>query len=62
MANPIFIEYYPHEQCDCYKVKNPWTDYAEHKIVLCKVSDGSRLMSDVAKRLQLDIISELIGV
>lgn len=38
--NPIFIEYYPHEQCECYKVRNPWTKYAGEKIMLCKVSEG----------------------
>ena len=39
-ANPIFIEYYPHENCECYKVKNPWTKYHEEKVVLCPVSEG----------------------
>ena len=38
--NPIFTEYYPHENCECYKVKNPWTKYREEKVVLCPVSDG----------------------
>jgi hypothetical protein len=38
--NPIFIEYYPHEGCECYKVLNPWTKYAQEKIVLCTVKDG----------------------
>lgn len=39
-TNPIFIEYYPHEGCECYKVKNPWTKYREEKVVLCPVSEG----------------------
>lgn len=39
-TNPIFIEYYPHEGCECYKVKNPWTEFREEKMVLCPVADG----------------------
>jgi hypothetical protein len=38
--NPIFIEYYSHEKCDCYKILNPFTRYKRHIIVLCKVSEG----------------------
>lgn len=40
MKNPIFVEYYLHEQCECYKVLNPWTEYREEKLVLCRVNEG----------------------
>jgi hypothetical protein len=46
--NPIFIEYYSHESCDCYKIKNPWTSYREEKIVLCKESEGLELAEFIA--------------
>lgn len=40
MSNPIFIEYYSHEGCDCYKTLNPWTDYNKETIVLCRIDEG----------------------
>jgi hypothetical protein len=40
IMNPIFAEYYSHEECDCYKIKLPWSEYSEEKMVLCKVSEG----------------------
>jgi len=46
--NPIYIEYYVHEGCDCYKIDDPWTRYAAHKHVLCRVDEGlplARLMA-----------------
>lgn len=49
--NPIFIEYYPHEKCDCYKIRNPWTKYGEDKIVLCPVKDGIGLATVLAARV-----------
>lgn len=41
--NPIFLEYYYHEDCRCYKVLNPWTKYAEDKRVLCREDEGYEL-------------------
>jgi len=46
--NPIFIEYYPHEQANCFKIKNPWTRYGEEKIVLCKESEGREMAELIA--------------
>lgn len=40
MHSPIFIEYYSHEGCDCYKILNPYTKYREEKIVLGRVDEG----------------------
>jgi hypothetical protein len=54
MKNPIFIEYYPHENCDCYKILNPWTECHAHKIVLCPVSEGI----DKAKYLAIVVINQ----
>ena len=38
--NPIFIEYYSHTNCDCYKIDLPWTKYKRETVVLGPVSDG----------------------
>ncbi len=51
--NPIFIEYYSHEKCDCYKVRNPFTAYAKHTVVLCRVDEGI----DKAKQLCAEVLS-----
>ena len=46
----IFIEYYSHEDSDCYKIKNEFTKYGDNTIVLCKVSDGiSRAIDNAIK-------------
>ena len=47
--NPIFIQYYSHEGCDCYKIKNPWPTYCEEIIVLCPVSEGLRKATMLAR-------------
>ncbi len=52
--NPIYIEYYSHERCDCYKVKNPWTAYKESVFVLCPISEGL----EKAKKLAANILTE----
>lgn len=39
MKNPIYLEYYPHDE-DCYKIDLPWPDKAKEKKVLCKESEG----------------------
>lgn len=49
--NPIFIEYYSHEECDCYKIKLPWPHYAEEKIVLCPVERGIKQATKFAKEI-----------
>ena len=56
MLNPIFIEYYPHEKCLCYKILNPWTEYREEKIVLCPTENGL----DKAKTIAIGILNEIL--
>lgn len=46
--NPIFIEYYSHEGCDCYKIRLPWPRFAEEKIVLCRVDQGLSYAKTIA--------------
>jgi len=53
MKNPIYIEYYFHEKCQCYKIDIPWTKYAKDTKVLCKVSEGY----DYAKILAIGILN-----
>ena len=46
----IFIEYYSHENCDCYKIINEYGNYKEEKIVLCKMNEGiDRAISNALK-------------
>ena len=40
MKSPIYIDFYTHENADCYKIDLPWTRYGKDTRVLCKVSDG----------------------
>lgn len=52
--NPIYKEYYPHEDCECYKINIPWAVNAQHKIVLCRVDQGY----DYAKTIAVGIITQ----
>lgn len=35
-----FVEWYSHENADCFKILNPYTEYREEKLVLCTVERG----------------------
>lgn len=48
--NPIFIEYYAHTSCDCYKINLPWSKYKSHTMVLCVVDEGEKRAKSIAKR------------
>ncbi len=48
--SPIFVEYYPHTDCDCFKVRLPWTRYREHVVVLCEASCGIKEATKLARR------------
>ena len=60
-VNPIFIEYYTHEKCDCYKILNPFTGYRQEKLVLCKVDEGLDLAKERAKKYLVDNLYEALG-
>jgi hypothetical protein len=49
--NPIFVEYYSHERANCFKIRNPWTQYRAETIVLCKESEGIAEARKIAKRV-----------
>lgn len=49
--NPIFLEYYSHEGCDCYKIFNPFTRYKSYKIVLCRLDKGIEKAKELAKEV-----------
>lgn len=38
--NPIYCEYYPHENGDCFKINLPWSKYKTDKVVLCRADEG----------------------
>lgn len=48
--NPLFIEFYPHTKCDCYKINMPWTKYRCHTLVLCAVAKGVAHAQRLARR------------
>jgi hypothetical protein len=47
-SNFLFVEYYSHERCDCWKIKDEFTEYRESKLVLCKVEEGFEKALDFA--------------
>jgi hypothetical protein len=48
--NPLFIEFYPHTKCDCYKINLPWTKYRCHTLVLCDAAKGLAHAKRLARR------------
>lgn len=48
-SNFLYIEYYSHEQTECYKINNEFTVYNRDKLVLCRLDEG------IAKALDLAI-------
>lgn len=48
LKTPIYIDYYFHEECDCYKIDIPWSQYNKHTLVLCPVSDGIEKARELA--------------
>ena len=47
--NPLYIEYYSHDGCDCYKIDLPWTKYKKETIVLCTAADGLENARELAR-------------
>ena len=41
--NFLFIEYYSHENFDCYKILDEYSNFKETKIVLCRIDEGFEL-------------------
>jgi len=56
--NPIFIEYYSHEGCDCYKIRNPWTKYRSGVQVLCPVGSGLEFAKLIARGIIIRCLEE----
>ena len=52
--NPLYIDYYSHRGCYCYKIDLPWSKYWRHTVVLCDVSEGFEL----AKKRAVKVIAE----
>lgn len=59
--NPIYIEWYSHENCECYKINLPWSLYNKHTVVLCKVSDGIECAKEKAKILIAEHFKDAIS-
>jgi hypothetical protein len=61
MKNPIFIEYYSHEGCDCYKVLIPWSNFSQEKLVLCRVDDGIEVAKALAREAIIARLDQALG-
>ena len=59
--NPLFIEYYSHTQCDCYKIDLPWTRYAKDTLVLCAVEEGIEKANAIAEREIAKHLKDALG-
>lgn len=58
MRCPIYIDYYVHDRCDCYKIDMPYTAYAQETKVLCRVDEGIELARQRAKEILFKRIEE----
>ena len=58
--NPIYIDYYSHEGCDCYKIDLPFTVFAKDTRVLCPVSKGIEFAKAVAVEVLAKHITEAL--
>jgi hypothetical protein len=47
-SNFIYIEYYSHEQSDCWKIDNEFSAYSKDKFVLCRFDEGIEKALDLA--------------
>lgn len=47
-SNFLYIEYYPHEDTDCWKIDNEFTHYNKDKLVLCRLDEGIEKALDIA--------------
>lgn len=56
--NPIYIEYYPHENAQCYKINLPWTKYRKYIRVLCRVDEGIDLAMQRAREAIAEHLEE----
>ena len=58
--NPIYIQYYSHEHCNCYKIDLPWPRYKKDTMVLCRVDEGIELAIERAKSVMLEHVEECL--
>jgi len=49
--NPIYVDYYSHEGCSCYKIDLPWTSYKKDTMVLCPTKDGYKKAQSIARKV-----------
>lgn len=59
--NPLFVEFYPHSNCDCYKINLPWTKYRKHTLVLCDVSEGIEHAKTLARQAIVEHLDEALA-
>jgi hypothetical protein len=60
-SNFLYIEYYTHENSECWKINDEFTKYNQDKLVLCKLDEGIEKALDLAiehiskRKLQFNI-------
>lgn len=47
-SNFLYIEYYSHENTECWKIDNEFTKYRSDKLVLCRLDEGIEKALDLA--------------
>ena len=60
-GNPIFVEFYSHSNCDCYKINLPWTKYHRDTLVLCDVSEGIEHAKTLARQAIVKRLDEALA-
>lgn len=50
VKNPIYVEYYSHDGCTCYKIDLPWTRFHKETLVLCDETLGYEHAKELARK------------
>lgn len=58
---PIYLEYYSHDKCKCYKIDLPWPRFAKEKMVLCREEEGLAHAILLAKGVLMNHIQEALN-
>ena len=58
--SPIYLEYYSHDNCNCFKIDMPYPKYNKHVMVLCKESDGYNYAKTIAIGVIINHITNIL--
>lgn len=57
----LYIEYYSHLNCNCYKLDFPYPKFSKETVVLCKVTEGLELAKTIAIGALVRHITKVLG-